>query len=313
MKNLLLTLLILPLFAAGQLPYSWTTGVNPGLTSSNPTNNTLSWQGSITTVSTSGFNNGTGSWYRYNNNQNTTYTSQVLNFTGCNTSSFVQVTVNLDVNMENNWDFLYFQYSTNNGTTWTTLGTYTGGLGAINPVYTVSNLTNRFRFLFTSDPTVNSYGNGANTFIYYADILGFNVICPTFLPVELISFKGFKETKGNRLVWEIESETNCDYYTIERSIDWINWQLIKTIDATGSNLYYIMDREFEPGINYYRLSQVDTDGMMVVYDPVSIDNRESKLSVVSVTNTLGQSINEPYHGIVIFTYEDGSTEKKYFD
>lgn len=312
MKKLLLTLLILPLFTVGQLPYSWITGVNPGWTSSNPSNNTLGWQGSITTVSTAGYNAGLG-FLRYNNNQSTTYTSGTMNLTGCGTSSFVQVTVNLDINLETNWDFLYFQYSTNNGATWTTIGTYTGNLGLINPVYTVSNTTNRFRFIFTSDPTVNSYSIGATTYVYFADILGFNVICPIFLPVELISFKGFNEIKGNRLVWEIESETNCDHYTLERSIDGINWQLINTIDATGSNVYYVMDTKYRNVINYYRLSQVDNDGMMVVYDPMSIDNRESKLNVVSVTNALGQSINEPYRGIVIFTYEDGSTVKKYVE
>lgn len=311
MKTIITLLLLLPFLGISQLPYTWVANTNPGWTSSNPSNNTLSWQNSITTVSTAGYNAGTG-FLRYNNNQSTAYTSGTMNFTGCSTSSFVQVTVNLDINLENGWDFLYFQYSTNNGATWTTLGTYTGNLGLINPVYIVSNTTNRFRFLFTSDPTVNSYSIGATTYVYFADILGFSVVCPVFLPVNLISFQGKKKSVGNELIWLIESETDCDYYTIERSINGTEWEFIDNISASGSNSYSISDNDFRNVINYYRLSQTDLDGNKMVYENeiVSIDNRTKELKVISVTNTLGQAVDESATGLIIVTYEDGSSVKK---
>lgn len=310
MKTLLTIICLIPLIGIAQLPYSWTSGVNPGWTSSNPGNQSLCWQGSINTVSTSGFNNGTGNWYRYSNNQNTTYTSPTMDFTGCLTSSFVSVTPSLEINLENNWDFLYFQYSTNNGTTWTTLGTYTGAMGVINPNYIIPNSANRFRFVFTSDFTVNSYNIGFNTYIYYADILGFSVTCPVFLPVDLVSFTGIK---GNNLTWVIESETNCDYYTLERSMNGTEWEMVSIIPATGSNSYTVKDDNFESVINYYRLSQTDTDGSKTVYNDylVSIDNRVKDKTVVSIANLLGQIVDESATGLIIITFSDGSSIKEY--
>lgn len=311
MKNLITILFLIPFVVLSQLPYSWIANINPGWTSSNPSNNTLAWQGSITTVSTAGWNAGMG-FLRYNNNQTTNYTSPTMNFTSCNTSSYVSVTVNLDINLETNFDFLYFQYSTDNGVTWINLGAYTGALGNITPNYIIPNSTNRFRFVFTSDPSVNSYSIGATTYVYFADILGFNITCPVFLPVDLVSFKGYKQSKSNKLVWYIDSENDCDYYTLERSINGKEWQIINTITAINSDAYVVYDDKFEEVINYYRLSQTDLNGTKLVYedDLVSIDNRTGKLKVIAVTNLLGQTVNDNYSGIVIWLYEDGSTIKK---
>lgn len=310
MKTLITILFLLPFVVLSQM-YTWGVGVNPAWTSSNFGNNTLSWQPSINTVSTSGFNTATGNWYRYNNNQSTTYTSPTIDFTSCNTSNYISVTVNLDINLENNFDFLYFQYSTNNGTTWINQGIWTGALGTISPNYIIPKTANRFRFLFTSDNTVNSYNIGFTTYIYYADILGFVVTCPAILPIELVSFKGYKQPKSNKLVWFVESENDCDYYTLEKSIDGKIWKVIDKITANNSDSYIVYDYEFDEVINYYRLSQTDFDASKVIYEDnlVSIDNRTGKLKIISTTNLLGQNINEDYKGIVIITYEDGSIIK----
>lgn len=232
-----------------------------------------------------------------------------MDLTGCATSSYLTVIPSLEINLENNWDFLYFQYSTNNGTSWITLGTYTGAMGVINPNYIIPNNANRFRFVFTSDATVNSYGNGANTFIYYADILGFSVICPTFLPVELLSFTG---SKGNVLTWVIESENDCDYYTVERSVNGTEWTEIAQANAVNANSYSVKDYDYQNVINYYRLSQTDLDGTKVTYQDyiVSIDNRVKDMKVISVTNILGQTVSEDSPGLIIITLENGEQIKK---
>ena len=306
MKTLITIICLIPLIGMAQM-YTWGAGVNPAWTSSNMSNQTLSWQPTINTVSTSGFVS--GNWLRYANNQNTTYTSPTISLTGCATSSFISVTPNMEINLENGYDFLYFQYSTNNGTNWINLGTYTGNMGVINPTYIIPNTANRFRFVFTSDLTVNSYGNGANTFIYYADILGFVVTCPVFLPVELTSFTG---TKGNNLNWTVDSEINCSHYTLERSTNGTEWEVISIVPATGSGYYTVKDETFEKVINYYRLSQTDSDGTENVYDElVSIDNRTKVKTVVSNTNLLGQTVDEHATGLIIVTFSDGSSEKQY--
>ena len=52
-----------------------------------------------------------------------------------------------------------------------------------------------------------------------------------------------------------------------------------------------------------------TDGNSVTYDMISIDNRVGSTIISSITNLLGQEVNENYRGIVVVTYTDGSVEK----
>lgn len=341
MKTILSILLLIPLISLGQM-YTWGPGSNPAWTSSNLTNSTLGWQASINTVSTSGFNSGTGNWYTYNNSQITTYTSPIVPLTGCATSLYIVVNLSLEINLENRFDWLYFQYSTDGGVTWlnpvalsaATNGSgvnlsgyapltayanvnsnrngWTGNLGVINPSYTLPNTANRFRYIFASDPSVNSYTIGFTTYVYYADLLNFTVICPIFLPVELKSFEAYNvSTKSNEAVWNVESEVNSDYYIVERSTDGINFEIINQTDSDGSSTYRITDQTFKPVINYYRLSQFDLDGSRTTYydNVVSVDNRLENKEVVGYYNLLGQSVNSDCPGVVIIQYKDGSTKK----
>lgn len=342
MKTLILFLLI-PMISLCQLPYSWTTNVNPGWTSSNPTNNTLSWQTSVTTVSTSGFNGGTGNWYTYNNSQVTSYTSPTYDFTGCSTSSMVQVTINLEVNLENRFDWIYFQYSINNGASWvnpvglstSTNGSgvnlsafapltaytnvnsnrngWTGAVGAIAPSYFIPKTANRFRFIFASDNSVNSYTSGFTTYVYYADILDFTVICPVILPVDLISFSGKNEGTSNLLQWQIGSENTCDHYTIERSITGEDWETIGNYECQGIPMYSAKDETFSNTINYYRLSQIDDNGLTRVYtnEIIAINNRSETVTILRITNLLGQDVEITSPGVVVIQYADGTIEKKF--
>jgi hypothetical protein len=54
------------------------------------------------------------------------------------------------------------------------------------------------------------------------------------------------------------------------------------------------------------------NGDFVTYEPISIDNRKVKYEIVSITNTLGQLVDENYKGLTIIKYTDGSTKKVYF-
>ena len=69
------------------------------------------------------------------------------------------------------------------------------------------------------------------------------------------------------------------------------------------------DLDYSDDINYYQLTQTDYDGNSVTYDMISIDNRIGGKIISSVTNLLGQEVNENYRGLVIITYVDGSVEK----
>lgn len=84
------------------------------------------------------------------------------------------------------------------------------------------------------------------------------------LPVELISFTGKNVETKNILEWVTGSETNNDYFTLERSINGYTFEDLSKLDGAGnsnSTLHYqYIDNNPFPGKNYYRLKQTDFDG-----------------------------------------------------
>lgn len=149
------------------------------------------------------------------------------------------------------------------------------------------------------------------------DPLGIN--CPiVVLPVEIIDFSGLSNEVGNVLHWSTASEHESAYFTLERSTDGKEWEKIHMETSAGNSTvlqnYSFVDVRFEQKINYYRLSQTDTDGETKKYHQfVAIDNRESDLMNprVKIVNILGQEISEKAKGVQIHLFKDG-TSKRYY-
>lgn len=84
------------------------------------------------------------------------------------------------------------------------------------------------------------------------------------LPVELIYFNAFVETNKVKLTWETASESNNNYFEIQRSIDLRNWEVVNQLPGAGNSqqrLYYsVYDENPFLGTSYYRLVQFDFDG-----------------------------------------------------
>lgn len=85
------------------------------------------------------------------------------------------------------------------------------------------------------------------------------------LPVELLSFTAIPNSSNQvELKWITASETNNDYFTVERSADGINFSLLFTIKGAGSSgkelSYSGIDELPLIGSSYYRLKQTDFDG-----------------------------------------------------
>lgn len=83
------------------------------------------------------------------------------------------------------------------------------------------------------------------------------------LPVELIGFSGTCTEEGTSLTWQTASESNNDYFTVQRSRDGVVWEDVATVDGAGNTTqtvdYHWLD-EAGYGEFYYRLSQVDYNG-----------------------------------------------------
>ncbi len=105
---------------------------------------------------------------------------------------------------------------------------------------------------------------------------------PTSLPIELISFYA-KNSEGQvRCEWTTATETNNDYFTIERSANGIKYDSILYKDGAGnssSTLYYTsVDDAPLKGDSYYRLKQTNFDGKFSCSDPVHVYLKENNAS-----------------------------------
>lgn len=127
---------------------------------------------------------------------------------------------------------------------WTIQGTHIPGSGSNeNPLVQRSGLTTFSQFAITS-PAVNP------------------------LPVELLSFTATCEDDYVGLKWVTESEINADYYTLESSVNGIDWQEIDQQQANGTTFsqhtYFYNDSTRNSAITYYKLKQFDFDGVLAL-------------------------------------------------
>lgn len=104
--------------------------------------------------------------------------------------------------------------------------------------------------------------------------------CPFYvgafaLPVTLTYFDGNYYDKKVNLNWVTETEINNDFFTIERSIDMENFEVIGVIKGNGNSNsklnYTYHDNNPKKGIFYYRLKQTDFDGNSEYFNPISVE------------------------------------------
>jgi hypothetical protein len=90
------------------------------------------------------------------------------------------------------------------------------------------------------------------------------ISCAVVLPISLLSFSAELLSDRTHLKWITASETNNDYFIIEKSLDAIVFETVGQIDGAGTSTSQIMyefdDTEVPFGNVYYRLKQVDHNG-----------------------------------------------------
>lgn len=94
------------------------------------------------------------------------------------------------------------------------------------------------------------------------------------LPVDLVYFTAEKQKNYVVSEWETATETNNDFFTVERSTDGRNFTTLAEISGAGESaepiIYKTTDKNPHAGVNYYRLVQTDFDGTKTVYRVVSV-------------------------------------------
>lgn len=118
--------------------------------------------------------------------------------------------------------------------------------------------------------------NGSNDHHMQIDdvnVYPYDVSCAIVLPVEMVFFNAQRDGNVAQLDWQTSSETNNDYFEVERAGADGLYHPIGRISGHGTtsqtNSYTLTDEMPLPGINYYRLKQVDYNGQFE-YEPVRI-------------------------------------------
>jgi hypothetical protein len=133
------------------------------------------------------------------------------------------------------------------------------------------------------------------------------------LSIDLIKLEGKNMLSHNFISWSTASETNNNYFTLERTTDGVDYTKLTNINGAGTssktNDYNFSDFHIEGEINYYRLSQTDYDGISETFDLISIDNSKSYNSIIKIFNMMGQEVNKDYIGLRIIYFSNGDTLK----
>lgn len=116
------------------------------------------------------------------------------------------------------------------------------------------------------------------------DNLGVNLV--SGLPVEWVDLKAILQKDHSvRTTWTTESETNSDFFTVEKSTDGDNWIEVAKTEGAGMSSqqlnYAVTDPQPFSGLSYYRVKQTDRDGNFSYSGIVSVVNEasEEKISV----------------------------------
>ena len=98
--------------------------------------------------------------------------------------------------------------------------------------------------------------------------------CFATAPVDFVAFNGNLSGDHVTLDWATATETENDYFQVERSNDGLTYTAIGRVTGAGDSQdelsYTYLDYDYQPGANYYRLRQVDFDGTEDFSDVIQV-------------------------------------------
>ncbi len=156
------------------------------------------------------------------------------------------------------------------------------------------------------------------TWTLYTNNPGGNCNTAAPLPILLKNFGVLLKDKSSILTFSTASETNNDYFTIERSVDGRNFEAIGEIKGAGNSseelTYEFIDDSPLLGINYYRIKQTDFDGQYSYTEIKSVRHRGTASVTISPRSTEGRlDITTAMEDYSMVVYNGGGQEVQRFD
>lgn len=100
------------------------------------------------------------------------------------------------------------------------------------------------------------------------------VVSAVVLPVIWNSFEGIRNKDIVELTWDVESQQDNDYYSVENSVNGIDWTTIEFIRNNLELEYKFNDNNIYSG--YYRIMQVDLDGSSSYSNTIFVNAAEQR-------------------------------------
>lgn len=106
-----------------------------------------------------------------------------------------------------------------------------------------------------------------------------------------LSVNGKEFAIGNLLEWTTATETDSEFFFVEKSVDGIAYNNIGKVEAAGYSeeevIYRYMDIQVADKEAFYRLRQVDTDGTESFSEPVEVKKElENQFMIVHFSNIM---------------------------
>jgi hypothetical protein len=151
-----------------------------------------------------------------------------------------------------------------------TTNTYGNATDLWSATWTSSDINN-----FNFGVTIKAEADQGGTFAYL-DFVSITIHYLATLPIQLISFTAKPDNGKVLLDWQTASETNNDYFTIEKSSDAILFEEVLRVNGAGNSStqsdYTAIDHYPNSEVSYYRLKQTDFDGQHTYSRIVMIRN-----------------------------------------
>ena len=134
------------------------------------------------------------------------------------------------------------------------------------------------------------------------------------LPIELLYFEATCTNGKMTFNWCTASETNNNYFIIEKSLDANSFQVLGTVQGSGTSTvkhcYSFVNNSNESNITYYRLKQIDINGNYKYSNIISVNcsnENTSDFNVFPNPNNGAFTIVSSEMGIYIIVNELGQT------
>lgn len=122
------------------------------------------------------------------------------------------------------------------------------------------------------------------------------IVCLTGipLPIELVLFNAKSFGDSNLIEWETASETNNNFFEVEKSADGENYIILEKINGAGNSSsilhYSAYDKNPYNGANYYRLKQVDFNGGFTLSPVIAVNNFQEYADEILHYDILNQKL-----------------------